>query len=96
MESAFFSALPNLSVGALAVITMAYMMIKNNESRERNTQSFLTTLENMRTQHEAAMKERESAFRELEREVRNKILSQLTDNSKIMERVISHLDRRLS
>lgn len=96
MESAFFTALPNLSIGALSVITMAYMMIKNNESRERNTQSFLTTLDNMRTQHETAMKERETAFRDLEREVRNKILSQLTDNSKIMERVISHLDRRLS
>jgi hypothetical protein len=96
METAFLNVLPNLSVGALAVVTMAYMMIKNNESREKNTQRFLETLDNMRSQHEAAMKERESAFRELEREVRNKILSQLTDNSKIMERVIGHLDRRLS
>jgi len=96
METAFLTALPNLSIGALAVVTMAYMMIKNNESREKNTQRFLETLETMRSQHEAAMKERESAFRELEREVRNKILSQLTDNSKIMERVIGHLDRRLS
>jgi len=96
METAFLTALPNLSIGALSVVVMAYMMIKNNESRETNTKRFLDTLESMRSQHEAAMKERESAFRELEREVRNKILSQLTDNSKIMERVIGHLDRRLS
>jgi hypothetical protein len=91
MESAFVTALPNLSIGALAVVSMAYMMIKNNESRERNTQNFLSTLDSMREQHEKAMREREVAFRELEREVREKILSQLTDNSKIMERFTSSI-----
>jgi len=68
-------------------------MIKSNESREVNTQRFLDALDNMRAQHEKAMKERESAFRDLEREVRDKILAQLIENSKIMERVITKLEK---
>lgn len=94
MESTFISVLEDLSIGVISVVVLAYMMIKNNESRERNTQSFLNTLDAMRVQHEKAMNERELAFRVLEKEVRTEILSQLAKNSQTMERVINHLDRK--
>lgn len=93
MEASLISSLSELSVPAISVIAIAYMLIKTNESRERNTQAFLTSLDDMREEHESAMKERENALRTLEREVRTSILEQLSKNSQIMERVINHLDR---
>lgn len=93
MEAGILSSLSELSVPAISVIAIAYMLIKTNESRERNTQSFLAELDKMRFEHETAMKEREYALRSLEKEVRTSILEQLAKNSQIMERVINHLDR---
>ena len=93
MEAGVLSALSDLSVPAISVIAIAYMLIKTNESRETNTKNFLDALQNMRSEHESSMKERETAFRGLEREVRTSILEQLSKNSQIMERVINHLDK---
>jgi predicted glycoside hydrolase/deacetylase ChbG (UPF0249 family) len=93
MDASLLTTLPNLSIGVIAVLAFAYTTIKNNESRENNTQNFLNTLDRMRNSHESAMKERENAFRSLEKEVRSEILSQLSKNSQIMERVINHLDK---
>lgn len=104
MEASFLSSLSDLSVPAISVIAIAYMLIKTNESRESNTKNFLEAMESKRKddhqlleavhqQHEASMKEREMAFRQLEREVRTNILEQLAKNSLIMERVINHLDK---
>jgi hypothetical protein len=94
METQILSALPNLSIGVIAVLAFAYTTIKNNESRERNTQNFINTLDAMRLQHEKAMNERELAFRALEREVRTQILEQLSKNTSTMERVMTHLEHR--
>lgn len=93
MEAGVLSALSDLSVPAISVIAIAYMLIKTNESRETNTKNFLDALQNMRSEHESSMKELETAFRGLEREVRTSILEQLSKNSQIMERVINHLDK---
>lgn len=105
MEASLLSILPNLSIGVIAVLAFAYTTIRNAESTERKIAQFIATIEDvqeryqktltdMRNQHEQAMKEREIAFRGLEREVRDKILVQLTENTKIMERVINQLDKR--
>lgn len=93
MEAGILSALSDLSVPAISVIAIAYMLIKTNESREKNTLAFLSSLDKMRQEHEVAMKERENALRSLEKEVRTSILEQLSKNSQILERVINHLDR---
>lgn len=104
MEAGIISSLSELSVPAISVIAIAYMLLKTNESRELNTKNFLEAMESkrkddhallqwMRIEHEASMKEREMAFRALEKEVRTNILEQLSKNSLIMERVITHLDR---
>lgn len=104
MEASFISSLSELSVPAISVIAIAYMLIKTNESREVDTKNFLEAMESkrkddhqlleaVRQQHESSMKEREMAFRQLEREVRTNILEQLAKNSLIMERVINHLDK---
>lgn len=94
MEAELLQIIPNLSIGVIAVLAFAYTTIKNNESRERNTQNFITTLDTMRLQHEKAMTERELAFRSLEREVRTQILEQLSKNTTTMERVMIHLDKK--
>lgn len=40
----------------------------------------------------AELKERDSAFREMEKEFRENILKQLQENSRVMERVIDHIN----
>lgn len=93
MEASLLGSLSDFSVPAISVLVIAYMLIKTNESREKNTSSFLAALQNMREEHERAMKERETAFRSLEKEIRDRILVALTESTKVMERVILHLDK---
>ena len=96
--------LANFGIAGFALALMAYMMIKNAESRERNTDSFLNaikeqregfevTLTELRTQHEARMQERETAFRSLEREVRDRIVPLLTESSRVTQENIRTLER---
>lgn len=76
----FLQVLPNLGIGVVAVLALAYI-----------TRNFLEHLDARSKRHEEAMKEREEAFRTLEREVRDKILSQLNENSNLMERIMDKL-----
>lgn len=82
MES-IVSILPNLSTDVISVLSLVYVVLQ-----------FLKQLKDMRREHETIMNERESSFRNLEKEVRTQILDQLSKNTSAMERVISHLDRR--
>ena len=81
-ESAMFTSLLNLGIGGAALGCMTLIV-----------RWFLSGLAEMRDRHEAAMLERETALRTLEREVRTEILSQLGRNTQIMERVMVHMDR---
>lgn len=110
MEASILSALSDFSVPAISVLVIAYMLIKTNESRESNTRNFLQAMEqkrqddlnviqSMRLDHEGAMKEIEQAFRALEKDVRERILTALIDSTRVisesartMERVLNHMD----
>jgi hypothetical protein len=84
MDTTLWSILPNLGVGVASIGGLVYVIML-----------FLRELKEMRDEHRKSMDERESAFRDLEREVRTEILSQLSKNTAAMERVISHIDRRV-
>lgn len=84
----FLSILPNLSIGVICVLALVYVVLK-----------FLDALKEMRGSHEKAMHEREMAMRNVEADVRKnltEVLSKATiaidSNSKVMGRVIRHLD----
>jgi hypothetical protein len=90
MESNLLTILPNLSIGVISVLSLVYI-----------TTNFLKHLDSRTRRHEEAMTEREKQLRIVESEVRNNILGQLgqnnqlmAENAKVLERVISHLDRK--
>lgn len=89
MSTELLTILPNLSIGVISILGLIFVVVK-----------FLEALDKRTEQHAEAMKERESALRSVEKEVRNNILSQLSknteimnDTSKVMERAIMILDR---
>lgn len=100
MPTELLTILPNLSIGVAAIgglVYVTYLFIKHlNEQSARQEEK-----EEIRAErHETAMKEREGALREVEKEVRTNILSQLSknteimnDTSKVMERAIMILDK---
>ena len=66
----------NLGIGGVSILVMWFMYKSSAEERKRNDER---------------MDNREKVFRDLEREVRDKIMSQLNDNTKAFERVIDHI-----
>lgn len=80
--------LPNLSIGVVSTLGLVYVVIRFN-----------ITLDERADKHEKAMKEREDALRDVEKSVRENILDYLSantialqENTKVMSRVIRHLD----
>ena len=88
MESTFLTILPNLSIGVISVLSLVYITIK-----------FIHHLDARTVRHESAMLERESRIRLVESEVRNTIVTQLSQNTeamndtaKVLERVMIKMD----
>lgn len=84
------SILPNLSIGVVCIGALVYVVIL-----------FVKTLDSRSDKHEAAMKEREVAMRELEASVRNNLTEQLTKNTialidvaKVLGRTVRSLDQK--
>lgn len=89
METSLANILPNLGIGVVAVLCLAYL-----------TKFFIDKLDARAASHEKAMKEREDALRAVEREMRGSltnIISQtnsvVAENTRVLHRVINHLDR---
>lgn len=89
MEAGFIEILPNLSIGVVSIAALVYITV-----------TFINKLDERSTAHEAAMDKHEEALRQVEKEVRDDIIGYLREssqviasNAKIMERVISHLDK---
>lgn len=90
METApsWISVLPNLSIGVVSIVGLVYVVLK-----------FLAALDSRSDKHEAAMNERENALRQVESSVRITLTEHiaqasvaLRENTKILERVVRHLD----
>ena len=82
------TVLPNLSIGVVTVLALVYI-----------TMQFLATLDKRSRAHEDAMTERETALRNVEKEIRTELVGALkestaviSENSKVMQRLVHHLD----
>lgn len=82
--------LPNLSIGVVSIGGLVYVVLQ-----------FLKALDQRADKHETAMGEREQAMRNLEADVRRNLTDQLSKNtialtevSKILSRVVNHLDQK--
>lgn len=82
MSTELLTILPNLSIGVISVGALVFVTIK-----------FLMHLDTRANSHEIAMKERESALREVEREVRVTILNQLSKNTEVLNDTVKTLER---
>lgn len=86
--NSFISILPNLSIGVVSILGLIYVVLK-----------FLAALDSRAEKHENAMMERETALRQVERDVRNSLYTQLSENTaamqentKVLSRVVQKLD----
>lgn len=89
METSLISVLPNLSIGVISILGLIYVVLK-----------FLDALDKRATQHGEAMKEREQALRDVEKDVRESLYQHLSEstfalqeNTKVLARVTSHLEK---
>jgi hypothetical protein len=87
--SDWLTVLPNLSIGVVAVGALVYISVQ-----------FLDRLDKRSVAHEDAMRERESALRAVEKEIRIELVGALKEsthvireNSRVMERVVEHMDK---
>lgn len=106
METSFLSVLPNLSIGVVSVLALAYLSLRHALTQKEAQDKFVKTLDDRADKHEKAMLEREQALRSVESEVRRNLTDQLVQNTvalkgnsdafsnstRLMERIIRHLD----
>jgi len=81
MESELIKLLPNLSIGVISILALLYVTV-----------SFLRHLKIMTEQDREERQKNQIAFRELEAEVRNKIMTQLNENTRTFEKVLIHFN----
>lgn len=88
MPPEILTILPNLSIGVISIGGLIYVVIK-----------FLNALDQRVVSYESAMQEREAALRDVERSVRENLYTHITqstlalqENTKVLARVINHLD----
>lgn len=99
MTADLLTLLPNLSIGVVAVLSLAYISIQHAKTQRDTQERFIKTLDDRADKHEAAMGKREDAMRSLETSVRSSMTEQLTKNTvalfdvaKVLGRVVRHLD----
>lgn len=80
MSPDILTVLPNLSIGVISILALVWV-----------TRSFLFHLKDERAEERLERKADQIAFRELEQEVRNKIMFQLVENTRAFEKVVSHI-----
>ena len=88
-DTSLLSIIPNLGIGVVAILCLGYI-----------TKVFLEQLNKRAEAHEAAMTERETALRAVEKDMRGTLAtlivqanSSINENTRVLHRVINHLDR---
>ena len=76
------TVLPNLSIGVISVLALVWV-----------TRQFLVHLKQEREAERVERREQEVAFRSLEKEVRDNIMGQLNENTRVFEQVLAHIKR---
>lgn len=76
------TVLPNLSIGVVSILALVWV-----------TRQFLAHLKEERESERVERKEQEVAFRALEKEVRDNIMNQLNENTRVFEQVLAHIKK---
>lgn len=74
--------LPNLSIGVISILSLVWV-----------TKQFIEHLREEKISERLERKENEIAFRSIEKEVREKIMSQLNENTRMFEKVFEHINK---
>lgn len=82
MESSLLTILPNLSIGVISVLSLVYITLR-----------FLVHLDERTKRHEAAMSERETALRAVEKEIRTELNVTIRENTQALSEVVRFLNR---
>lgn len=80
MTPDILTILPNLSIGVVSILALVWV-----------TRSFLMHLKEERELERKERKEDQSALRNLEKEVREKIMKQLGENTRAFDKVFTHI-----
>lgn len=81
MEPSITQLLPNLGIAGFAIWIMWKMYDTSQRRFKEKDQEFI-----------GEINKRDASFRELEKEVRTSIMSQLAENTNAMSRVIDHIN----
>ena len=88
MSPDLLSILPNLSIGVVSIAGLVYVVLQ-----------FLKALDSRADKYEKAIENREKSLRDVETDVRRFLTDQLSqntialqENTKVMGRVVRHLD----
>lgn len=93
MESSLFTIIPNLGIGVVAIITLGYVTREFINHLRLVHQEHKDVMGKLHSEHLTELKEREVAIREVEKEVRQNITEQLSQNTQVMDRVVKALEK---
>lgn len=99
ISESFLATLPNLSIGVIAVLSLAYLSFRHSTTQKEMNSAYIKALDGHAEKHMKMLDERETAMRSLEASVRSSLTDQLTRNTialtdvtKVLGRVVRHLD----
>lgn len=92
MESSLLSALPNLSIGAVSILALVVVTRNFLTHLKERESAMAKSMSDREIASMEQLKERELALRAIEKEVRDTIIGQLTENSQLMSRVVDFLN----
>ena len=99
MPTELFSSALQLGIGGLSVAGVIYISITHQKSMQEIQGNFLKAMDDRSDKHESAMNERELALRSVEKAVRDSFTEIITKNTvalidatRIMARLMRHLD----
>lgn len=82
-EQSLLSILPNLGIGVVSILALVYV-----------TKEFIKQLKEERVMARDELKEAAIAHRGLEKEVRESIMGQLSENTLAMKEFLRHYDKK--
>lgn len=86
------SILPNLAIGVVAILALAYVVRYFVDHLKSRDQANSAEFSEIRREHRAQLDEREKAMRGLEAEVRTTVTEELKRSTELMGRVVNFLE----
>lgn len=98
-DPSIWSTALQLGIGGLSVAGIIYVSLQHAKTQRDSQSQFLRALESQQEKHATIMEKREESMRQLENSFRTNLTEQLTKNTvalldatKVLGRVVRHLD----